>query len=327
MAKKDWQVGPVLKDKPGSQGTLFRGGTEYSSDKRYPRGYTPERRNEVAEAVVRPSITVDTSLQKTQSDDRVISTGTQSKHFKDRKVNYGVVDGKPHLANESAQPTRNLVDNIARSTVPVEHLNGVQFRTNVGQEQLGHVTTAGHYSRAGDALSKGDPVIRLGPGYERESVAIHEIGHHVSSVEGNEWKKNYSFTSPEGGQEEAFADNYADTHFRNSKGKPESRGTYGGGEHAGHIERSPEFWGGYRTNRHYAPDGYVERENKKYFSAFPEEQMHPDGSMDQALIHREREYGGYDKKSGKQEIRDSLGDVNEDAIPTHANHDWSKYRV
>ena len=329
MGSTDWHIGPVLKDKVGSQGTLFRGGTKYSSDKRYPKGYTPERQAEVANAVVKPSIHVDLSKRRTQTDDREIRTGTASSHYKDRQVRTSEHwDGTPNTyANESAQPTRDLVDNIARSTVPVDHLSGVQFRTNVDQDRLGAPTTAGHYDTRGDAMSNG-PVIRLGAGYEKGSTTIHEIGHHVSETQGNEWRKNYSHSTPERGQEEAFADNYADTHFRNQKGKPEPRGTYGGGEYAGHIERSPEFWGGYRTNRHYAPDfGDRHAENEKYLSAFPEERTHPDGSVDQPLIHREREYGGYDQKTGRTLHTDHLGDVNEDAIPSHANHDWSKYHV
>lgn len=39
-----------IKDKPGSQGVLFRGGTELS-DERWPRGYTPERQAEVVDAL------------------------------------------------------------------------------------------------------------------------------------------------------------------------------------------------------------------------------------------------------------------------------------
>ena len=39
-----------IKDKPGSQGVLFRGGTELSDD-RWPRGYTPERQAAVVDAL------------------------------------------------------------------------------------------------------------------------------------------------------------------------------------------------------------------------------------------------------------------------------------
>ncbi len=325
MANKDWQVGPVLKDKPGSQGTLFRGGTKFSSDARFPKGYTPERQAEVAEAVVQPSI--HHSLAKDHFGQvKDVRTGMASAHFKDRKVRgSGDMSSTDNLYNESRGDVRGLVDNIARSTVPVEHLNGVQFRTNVSQDRLGHPTTAGHYDTKGDAMTNGGPVIRLGPGYENQSATIHEIGHHVSNIEGNEWRKNYSFASPEGGHEEAFADNYADTHFRDRKGRPAPRGIYGGGPYGGVIQRTDEFWGGYRRNRHYAPDAEIAAENKKYFEAFPEEQEHPDGSVDQPLIHREREYGGY--VNGKQQHRDVVAGVNEDALPSHANHDWSKYHV
>lgn len=313
MANEEWHVGAVLKNKLNSQGTLFRGGTKYSSPERFPRGYTPERRNAVAEAVVRPSITVDTRLQRTQSDDRVFHTGTQSSHFKDRRVNYGVVDGKPHLANESAKPTRDLVDNIARSTVPLEHLSGVQFRTNAEQGVLGH-NVAGHYSRAGD------PVIRLGPGYERETTTIHEIGHHVSSVEGNEWKQNYSHASSEGGHEEAYADNYASEHFRNKRGQAEPRGTYGGGPYAGVIQRSPEFWDGYRKNRdHSHVAAQTRAADAEYYKRHPEEEVHPGNTVQDALMEKDHTYD-----NNGREIAASVGELRQEALPPH---DWSKYHV
>jgi hypothetical protein len=318
VAKKDWQVGPVLKDKVGSQGTLFRGGTKYSSDRRYPKGYTPERRDEVAEAVVRPSVRNYTNKPQEQF------TGTQSGYYKDRMVRTSGDMSAP-MVHDSAQATRNLVDTIARSTVPTAHLSGVQFRTNASEYQLG-ANVAGHHDSQGDALSKGDSVIRLKGGAEATSTTIHEIGHHVSNQQGHAWRANYSFDAPEGGQEEAYADNYADQHYRDRKGRPEPRGIYGGGPYGGRIERSDEFWGGYRANRHYAPDKVIDAENSRYFRHFPEEQQHPDGSVDVPLIHRERDYGRYDPETGRTRSTDSLGDLNDEAIPSHTNFDWGKYR-
>jgi hypothetical protein len=212
-----------IKGKPGSQGTLFQVTDKglLNPDQRWPKGYTPERKNAVADAVVRPSIHVNYRPNHT-GDDREVRTGTRSTEYSDRKVNYGVVNGEPHVANESRQHVRDLVDNIARSTVPLEHLGGVQWRHNA-ESHLGNndpgVTTQAHWDRTGDALSKGDPVIRMRRGTEGGYVPIHEIGHHVSYNEATEHSQYR--TGYQQGSEEAFADRYAFEHFR----EPGSRRT------------------------------------------------------------------------------------------------------
>jgi hypothetical protein len=219
MAKKkaptDWDMRSNINPSAGSQGTLFGGGTKYLSDQRWPRGYTPERQAEVAAAVVRPSVAV-----YTDSRGAVVSRGTQSKEFKDRKVNYGQVGGEPHLVNESRQPVRNLVDNIARSTVPAQHLGGLQWRHNA-EAHLGsddpNTTTLAHYDKRGDALSHGSPVVRLRTGQETTHTPIHEIGHHVSWNEGHE--HSVYRTGMDRGREEGFADKYAFEHFRDRRGE------------------------------------------------------------------------------------------------------------
>lgn len=144
--RKDWDVGPVLKDKMGSQGTLFRGGTKFSSDKRYPRGYTPERQQEVADAVVQPSTKVYTDARGTQ-----VSHGTQSANFKDRKVR-GSGDMSAPMEHESRQPVRDLVDNIARSTVPVEDLTSEVEPGRKLHFWVGHNLDQGSRSSRRDAV-------------------------------------------------------------------------------------------------------------------------------------------------------------------------------
>lgn len=301
MSQKDWQVGPVLKSKPNSQGTLFRGGTKYSSDKRFPRGYTPERQAEVADAVVQPSHKVFFNKPNETS------TGTASDHFKDRRVTVGLNPKYPEgYRMESRQETRRLVDTVARSTVPVDHLRGVQFRTNSSDQMLGQSNVSGHYDQRGDAMSHGDPVIRIREGRAAGSIPIHEIGHHVSSTQGNPWKSNYSYSSEDGGHEEAFADNYAEQHYRDRKGRSTDVGTYGGGKYAGRIERSDEFWDGYHKNRSSAMySAHVDRENAKYYKKYPEQQQHPDGSMDVPLI----------EKPWTGEGETPTTNINEDALP------------
>lgn len=308
MSNKDWQIGPVLKDKLGSQGTLFRGGTKYSSPNRFPKGYTPERQAEVADAVVRPSTTV--SLTKGVTETR----GVASNNFGDRKVRTSGDMSAP-MEWQSNQATRNMVDTIARSTVPVEHLSGTQFRLG-SPAQLGP-KVAGHFDKGGDALTKpGEAVIRVAPEHTQGSTVIHEIGHNVSHQhEGNSFPRDADKFS---GQEEAFADDYAEQHFRDRKARPVRQETYGGGPWAGNIQRSDEFWRSYHQNRVGAmAKAEFDADNARYYNKYPEEQQHPDGSMDVPLIHKDYAARGEEKTTPQNMI------INDEALPEwHEKYRW-----
>lgn len=253
----DWNVGPVLREKLNSQGTLFRGGTKFSSDKRYPRGYTPERQKEVADQVVQPSV------QNYFGKPSETSYGTQSKNFKDRRINVALYpEHYPEgYRMESAQPVRDLVDNIARSTVPVQHLRGVQFRTSADvhlQSNDPTIQIAGHYDTKGDALSKGDAVIRLRSGVEQGFTPIHEIGHHVSANEG--YEHSLYQTAYQRGQEEGFADAYGVEHARNKEGKRVSAlRRYPSGIVGSDPQRRMNFESAYAKAREHVPYPLHER--------------------------------------------------------------------
>jgi uncharacterized protein YhbP (UPF0306 family) len=296
MSSKDWEVGPVLKDKLGSQGTLFRGGTKYSSPQRFPRGYTPERQAEVRAAV----------------------QGTDTRLYDDEVL-------PAHL-----QRTR-IADTVARSTVPVAHLQGLQW-AHVGEGQaIDHAdTAAGAYFRSHEVKEgsvtatrtgslRSTPMIAVKPEYDRDSTVIHEVGHHVShTVAGNDHRYDENGHS---GAEEAWADNYAEQHYRDKSGKPVEQGIYGGGQFAGHIQRSDQFWDSYAKNRTWGVSkASNDAADEDYYRKYPEERTHPDGTYDAPLIHKEYASQG-EEHTTEQPMR-----INDDAYPEdtpwHEKYKW-----
>lgn len=246
---KDWDVRTNLNSTPGSQGTLFSGGTKHMSDDRFARGYTPERQAEVRDAVV------------------------------------------PGAFNERLHAMHEIVDNVARSTVPVGHLNNVQFSiTGKDQYLTNEENVAGKHMSAGIHMppngNRDHAVIGLKENYTRNATVIHEIGHHVSHTLGTEHSA-YS-TDGQRGHEESFADNYAETHFRDRSGKQVDKGTYAGGKwNSTNPSHTDEFWDQYHAHRDRSLySAQVHAGNEEYYKQYPEEREHPDGSMDVPLINK-----------------------------------------
>lgn len=191
-----WDVRTNIKAKPGSQGTLFQGGSEQMTDAKWPRGYTPGRLA-IARAAADPHGMYSRG-EHDKSDNR-FGTGPQR---------------------------RDLIDTIARSTVPAEHLQDVKFYP--GQNDLDYnrpkdsgskFVTGGTYTRKGSqrgAMTYRENEISIRRGNEANSVPIHEIGHHVSHESGNHGGYD---SSMERGKEEAFADDYASRHYRPKRGE------------------------------------------------------------------------------------------------------------
>lgn len=170
-----FQMGPSMKDKPNSQGTLFRVSADARRpEMRQPRGFSPERRRQVGAAVG---------------------------HV------YGV-GGVYTAPGERAA----LVNNLARSTVPVGHLIGA-VKWHTGADEFLGEGNNGEYRRGLNS-------ILLAHGREQKSTVIHELGHALSKQ--FETAHSAYDTSTRRGQEEAFADNYATDHSRSSgyKQKP-----------------------------------------------------------------------------------------------------------
>lgn len=191
-----WDVRTNIKAKPGSQGTLFQGGSEQMTDAKWPRHYTPERLAEVKKAVA-----------------------PGQKRFRD----------EPYMQQyDTNGETRKLIDNIARSTVPAAHLNRLQFSPGKSVNDMttgsgDHSFTAGgDYTNPPTANPNSVGVIRVLRGDAGHPVPIHEIGHHVSHLAGTQ-----SYGTPtQRGTEEGKADAYAEEHFRDRRGRPTSYNGY-----------------------------------------------------------------------------------------------------
>lgn len=290
--KQDWDVRTNIGASPGSQGTLFSGGKSQMSDQRYPRGYTPERQAAAREAV----------QGHTWSDHR------------------------PEQQQDANNQRRQIADTVARSTMPLHHLSNVQFAhvpsgsRILGEGGLGQ--SGGRNDDAGGAYfaargHRGSALIAVQPDLTRTSTVLHEIGHHVSHTsETPAHGGEYSYQTEHGGAEEAFADNYAQEHFRNKQGKPETKGIYGGGQFAGRIQRGDEFWTNYHKNRTYLPDADAHARNEQFLKDYPEERTHADGSMDVPLINKSYVSRDDMKKHGeKPEL-----DINWDAEPDNPKY-------
>ena len=245
MSSKDWQVGPVLKDKPGSQGTLFRGGTKYFSDARYPRGYTPGRLHEVANAVQQP----------------YAKQGAKSNEYRDHpyKTRNQETGDWEVVGRANNEPKRRLVDNVARSTVPIEHLQPKAPARNLSfwvhesfDKQHAADNTAGTYQGdpPGHMGSRND--IHIATNAVSGTTPIHEIGHHVSNLMNTDhtaYGKGSARPVHVRGQEEGFADAYSFEHFRDRRGKRlESLRTYQPNPST-HQGRQDEFHQGYESTR------------------------------------------------------------------------------
>lgn len=237
MSQKDWQMGPVLKNKAGSQGTLFRGGTKWSSDQRFPRGYTPERGHAVNDAF----------------RFNVYSGDDLDQH------NY-----------------RRIVDTIARSTVPIEHL--APRKSHTGQEYP--IDVQSHYG----VLPKGThgryaylhpeadvwnfhDQLAIQPYATGTSTVIHELGHHVSALQGQ--PHSAPGTLENKGREEAFADDYAHEHYRDRKGRTPGMDEYPALTNP--DKPVPEEWSkGYYGQRKTTPANWT-REWSQHRSISPEQ--------------------------------------------------------
>lgn len=100
---ESWDLRSNIKAKPGSQGTLFQPASKslLNPQQRWPRGYTPERQNEIREAL------------------------------KDTPV-----EGR--YAPDAAHQRARVVDTVARSTVPAHNLRGLsRIDANVKEGTLG----------------------------------------------------------------------------------------------------------------------------------------------------------------------------------------------
>lgn len=138
-----------MKDKPGSQGTLFqvRDKGLLNPQQRWPRGYTPERSREVEQAM------------------RTVPV-THPDHMEDSH--------EPGEYHEMGRYRPQLLDVVKRSTVPTEHLEGL--REIHGEAGQGHDATYWPNKR-----TIGIDMTGKSTGEKPEDQAkalVHELGHH-----------------------------------------------------------------------------------------------------------------------------------------------------
>jgi hypothetical protein len=160
-----------IKGKPGSQGTLFqvRDKGLLNPQQRWPRGYTPERQAEVRSA------------------------------FQDTDV---------RAFHQHAGALRSaVVDTLARSTAPVEDLQGLKRVTDEPAE--GHAATYWRDKKQ----------IGWGPSERARENLLHEMGHHRAN----------DGTTQRGSLEVHHAIEQAgDAHAWKDKGKYQDRPTFSG---------------------------------------------------------------------------------------------------
>lgn len=258
----DWDVRTNLNAKPGAQGTLFSGGTKYSSDARYPRGYTPERLHEAANAIG-GDVTGERGYTRGQ--------GARAHYFRDYKYS-----GTAGRADSSAR--RTAVDNLARSTVPAEDLQPAPGRTlnfwiDPAHDQglMDRNARGEYYATSPAQASRHDLYVHTQAA--DSPTLIHEIGHHASNIQGTE---HSAYDTPaRQGKEEGFADAYSFKHFRDRRGKPLSElrtypsATVASGPQArypDHEGKQRVFVAGYQHGRGEIP---VEDQFAKYMHREP----------------------------------------------------------
>lgn len=172
-----------MKAAPNSQGTLFQGGNA----QRYPRGYTPQRQRDVLNSI------------------------------------HPVAAG---LARRESPEIRAVIDNVARSTVPANRLTNVEFTAagSMGRQrgmasglQIGGSYQSGR-RRYPDGSEGTYSRVNVAAGQEGTTTPIHELGHHVSRIIGRP-SADYNTTARKGA-DEGFAETYAETHWRDRRGRP-----------------------------------------------------------------------------------------------------------
>lgn len=205
-----------LKNKPNAQGTLFQvNSSQRKPEARQPRGYSPQRYSEVAEAVG--------AMRK--------SYGPQT---------YG---GHEHggtayqIYKGHAGTLAKAVSAIARSTIPLSDikkpkpdepktLNNPELHVGVVPQSDRTSKTLGVYNSSPLVANKDYAAIHLTSGEptpkgqkkkardkEADATVLHEIGHHVdwiSKIGGSRGTGSFK----DSGHGEGFADQYAENHAR-----------------------------------------------------------------------------------------------------------------
>lgn len=257
-----WDMRSNIKGKPGSQGTLFQPRDKdalLNPQQRWPKGYTPERLNEVRGALKDTAVHADPEGVGIEEEDHAGRARVEAQH-------------RPRV--EQA---------IARSTVPVKHLQGLsEIHDHVDEGTVGTYWPA---KRLGGPNSLAVDM----SGYhvdsrEAEGVLIHELGHHhdfehslearhkiVPQVaEKHAWQDKSPYherptgsgvhqarSKVEPGVLEATADNYFTEHYR-TPGRNPQRVTTGQYENNFTTDRLDQKYPGYTDVRAPKPSALLQ---------------------------------------------------------------------
>lgn len=231
-----WEMRTNINNKPSAQGTLFQP-TEAAlhTERRWPRGYTPQRKREVMDALATVRIQGNTHAVWRRNGDE-----PSRKRFPETEA--------------------RLTEAIARSTVPVEHLEGL--RHILSQPSEGHRATYWPGARAIGIDMVNEPYA--------EQALIHEIGHHVDNLYTHESNAtslalvpdpkipNSPFARQDAaevreakvrGIKEAVADNYYIRNYRGRRARKNIRPTQGLYEMSHTPEQLDERYPGYTDVR------------------------------------------------------------------------------
>lgn len=183
-----------FKNKPNSQGTLFRADpSQRKPEARQPRGYSPERYREVTEAL------------DIRFKDR--GPGTYGGHEHGGR--------SMHIYHGHAETIARAAAAVARSTVPLSDMTRPDPNQPASPEnpklEMGvwvgdDSHERGHYSKPGTTAIPERGGIALFH-HADDITPIHEIGHHVDRAE-------LYRTPAQKGRAEGFADAYAAEHAR-----------------------------------------------------------------------------------------------------------------
>lgn len=248
MADDGWDMRSNIKAKPGSQGTLFQPTKGVlNPQQRWPRGYTPERLNEVRGALAKTSI-------------------SHPEHMED--------EHEPGDYREMYGYRERTMRAIAKSTVPAHHLIGLrEIHGEPYQDPDTGRSDQGTYwpreKTIGIDLTEA----------ETDKTLIHEIGHHVDHFhEPGAYVEKVNEVAPqhaerdyrgllnvsalaqarnkvEPGVGEATADNYYVEHYRTGgrKSRPtRGQGLYQEGHLSGWIDKNYPGYSDVRQHKDYA---------------------------------------------------------------------------
>lgn len=260
LSERQFRMVTNMKASEGSQGTLFQGGyPRAGAGQPWPRGYSPERRDAVIDAMDH----ADRAEGFSQYSMRSYMSGSKGRPLQQLVEERNDKHTYPAEERSGREGTAKAVANLARSTVPVEHIRGARYYFQIQDNQI-NPNTGGHYN---PGTPNWGPSITVRASAAHTTTTIHEVGHHVSNLTGTphaaSQRAGVGDQMAAHGQEESFAETYAETHYRDHRGRP-----------LVNFQTSPhKWWGHYGMPGEDVPYEYKDDDPRRSFNrAFYEHQ-------------------------------------------------------